>query len=166
MSPKPGTKVSLVPPAAVKAALEAANAEAGATAAFQWQPKQASAGQFGSVEVGAGSGDAAAGGGSGSSAASSETAPPHHPPETQEEKAAKPSWIEIELVGEDDKPIPGARYRVMLPDGSVDEGSLDGDGFARVEGFVAGTCKVCFPELDEEAWEFIESVGARGAKVS
>lgn len=62
-------------------------------------------------------------------------------------------WIEIELIGEDDAGIPHARYEVKLPDGRVVQGNLDRYGFARVERFASGgTCLVCFPELDEEAW--------------
>ncbi|WP_164015646.1 hypothetical protein [Pyxidicoccus trucidator] len=63
------------------------------------------------------------------------------------------NWIEIELVGEDDLPIAGQRYRVVMPDGRVVEGTLDARGVARVEGTVAGQCEVTFPGLDEEAWE-------------
>ena len=71
----------------------------------------------------------------------------------QEQK--KTSWIEIELVGEDKEGIPGEKYRITLPDDSVAEGTLDEKGLARVEGFEKGTCKVCFPNLDKEAWEKI-----------
>lgn len=71
--------------------------------------------------------------------------------EQQAEK--KLSWIEIELVGEDNKPIPGESYRITLPDGSVAEGTLDHQGFARVEGFEKGDCKITFPNLDQAAWE-------------
>lgn len=65
---------------------------------------------------------------------------------------AERTWIEIVLIGEDDKPIPGEAYRVELPDGSVREGSLDDKGFARCDGIDPGTCQVTFPRLDEEAW--------------
>jgi len=65
------------------------------------------------------------------------------------------SWIEIELVGEDDQGIAGERYRITLPDGSVAEGTLDEKGRARVEGGEKGTCQVTFPDLDTEAWEKI-----------
>jgi type VI secretion system secreted protein VgrG len=79
-------------------------------------------------------------------------APPHKPPKTDEEK--EKSWIEIELVDESDQPVPGQRYEITLPDGSVAKGTLDEKGFARVEGIdPPGTCQVCFPELDKEAWE-------------
>jgi len=79
--------------------------------------------------------------------------------EKSEEKEL--SWIEIELVGEDDKPIPGEKYRVTLPDNSVDEGTLDSQGYARVEGFEKGSCKITFPDLDKEAWEFVSSLGPK-----
>jgi hypothetical protein len=70
-------------------------------------------------------------------------------------------WIEIELVGEDDKPIPNEKYKVKLPDGSEKEGKLDENGWARVEIAAKGDCEVTFPEMDEEAWKFIEAVGQK-----
>ncbi len=81
------------------------------------------------------------------------TVKPHKPPQTPEEKERKTSWIEIELVDEDDNPVPGARYAVELPDGTTAAGTLDEKGFARVEGFDPGGCKVTFPDLDQDAWE-------------
>jgi hypothetical protein len=76
--------------------------------------------------------------------------------EQKQEEEDKTSWIEIEIVGEDDEPIPGEKYRIILPDGETfADGTLDEKGFARVEGFEKGTCKVCFPDLDKEAWEKI-----------
>ncbi len=65
-------------------------------------------------------------------------------------------WIEIELVGEDGSPIPWEEYSVELPDGTIAPGYLDAAGFARFSGLPqAGTCKVCFPRLDREAWNLI-----------
>ena len=32
-------------------------------------------------------------------------------------------------------------------------GTLDEKGFARIDGIEPGTCQVCFPDIDEEAWE-------------
>ncbi len=85
---------------------------------------------------------------------------PFKPPteEEIEERKEELSWIKIELVGEDDKGIPGEKYKITLPDGeTVAEGTLDEKGFAHVKGFEKGnsTCKVCFPDLDKEAWEKI-----------
>ena len=70
-------------------------------------------------------------------------------------------WVEVELLGEDDSPIPGERYEITCPDGAVKKGKLDGHGWARVEGRGEGECTVCFPDLDQDAWEFIESTGPR-----
>jgi type VI secretion system secreted protein VgrG len=78
-------------------------------------------------------------------------APSHQP--TEEDKEKKKSWIEIELVDEEDNPIPGEKYRITLPDGkTLAEGRLDDKGFARVDGIDPGTCKITFPDLDKEAW--------------
>jgi hypothetical protein len=83
---------------------------------------------------------------------SEQKAKPFKPPEDEDEKEEK-SWIEIELVGEDGKGIPGEQYRITMPDGTVHNGTLDEKGCARVEGMDPGTCKVTFPELDKDAWE-------------
>ena len=78
---------------------------------------------------------------------------PWHDPNSEENKDKK-SWIEIELVDQDNKPVPGERYRVTLPDGAtLAEGTLDEKGFARVDGIDPGTCKVTFPNLDKSSWD-------------
>ncbi len=64
----------------------------------------------------------------------------------------KSHWIEIELLEEDGTPVPGEEYRVKLPDGSPVEGYLDDDGFAGIYGIDPGSCKVTFPNLDENIW--------------
>ena len=81
------------------------------------------------------------------------------------DKEPKPTyWLEIELLGEDCKPIPWEKYEVKLPDGKVAPGFLDGDGFARFEGLeTAGNCQVRFPNLDQEAWEKIDTKGPKAA---
>jgi type VI secretion system secreted protein VgrG len=65
----------------------------------------------------------------------------------------KPSFIEIELVDEKGKPVPGEPYKLTLPDGSTTEGTLDEKGFVRIDGMEPGDCKVTFPRLDREAWK-------------
>ena len=66
------------------------------------------------------------------------------------------TWIEIQLIGEDDKPIPNVNYVLTLPGGATRSGTLDANGSARVEDLPAGTCKVSFPDLDQEAWVPVE----------
>lgn len=87
--------------------------------------------------------------GDGDDAAAS--AEPHNPTEEEVEEL---SWIEIELVDEEGNPVPGEKYQIITPeDEKVASGSLDQNGFARVEGIKPGTCKVTFPKLDKDAWE-------------
>ncbi|HEV2147591.1 MAG TPA: hypothetical protein VGR37_09340, partial [Longimicrobiaceae bacterium] len=78
--------------------------------------------------------------------------PPAEPRAASTPAAPPTDWIEVRLVGEDDRPIPGVRWVIVLPDGSRRQGRLDGDGVARVEGIPSGTCRVSFPELDRDAW--------------
>ena len=91
--------------------------------------------------------------GAGPSAAQSPAsdAPTHNPnaPENQTKK----HWIEIQLVDEDSKPVPGEAYKITLPDGTtVADGTLDDKGFARVSNIDPGNCQVTFPNLDQDAW--------------
>jgi type VI secretion system secreted protein VgrG len=130
--PASGQAGNAVAPAAITAALDADKADPGEVAEIKAEQIQTKKGKYGSTPI-----------------------KPHKPPETKEEKEQKNSWIEIELVGEDDSPIPGETYRIALPDGSVVEGTLDDKGLARVEGIDPGTCQITFPNLDQEAWQKI-----------
>lgn len=129
-APLVGTPGTLVSPAAAAAALIADNADPGSKDASYKS-------QFAAM----------------SPAAIAAASAPWHDPHSEEAKQKK-SWIEIELVDEDKKPVPGERYRITLPDGTtLAEGTLDEKGRARVEGIDPGTCKVTFPDLDKDAWE-------------
>ena len=65
---------------------------------------------------------------------------------------AELSWIAIELVGEDGKPIPYQAYQVTLPDGTTRSGQLDNTGKAMERNIPAGQCGVSFPDLDQATW--------------
>lgn len=67
------------------------------------------------------------------------------------------TWIEVQLIGENDQPIGGEAYAITLPGGKVITGTLDGDGLARIDGIPAGVCQVSFPNLDQDAWEAVET---------
>lgn len=56
-------------------------------------------------------------------------------------------WIEIVLQDDLGKRIPNEQYVIFAPDGRKIQGSLDADGFARVEGLTPGQCQVSFPNL-------------------
>lgn len=118
---------SLVAPTDATDAEDADEADPGEVAEVKARQRETQTGKYGTVQ-----------------------APPFQPTEEEEEEK---TWIEIELVDEDDNPIPGERYEIELPDGSVARGTLDNNGFARVEGIDPGTCQITFPELDQEAWE-------------
>ena len=63
-------------------------------------------------------------------------------------------WVEIELVGEDGKPLAGEEYRIILPCGKVVRGYLDEKGEARVSNIEqSGLCQLAFPRLDQGAWD-------------
>jgi len=129
MTPKSGKAGSRVAPAEPTPAEEAANAD----------PGQAVQGKGGS--------SSSAGGSSGSGGAQ-----PHKPPR-EDDQHAKKSWIEIKLIDEDNRPVSGEAYEVTLPDGTMDTGTLDQNGFVRIEGIDPGTCRVTFPNLDGTSWE-------------
>ena len=50
----------------------------------------------------------------------------------------KSRWIELELVGQDDKPVVNERYVVVVTDSAERKGKTDTNGFARVAGFPEG----------------------------
>ena len=139
MGKKSGKAGKAVPPTASKKPEDADIADPGKVAEIKAEQRKTESGKYGSQKV-----------------------KPHKPPseeqaeggeKQEEEQERKTSWIEIELVGEDDEPIPGEKCKITLPDDTVAERTLDEKGCTRVEGFEKGTCKICFPELDEEAWE-------------
>ena len=75
-------------------------------------------------------------------------------PEDDDEDDEEKHWIEIELVDEEDNPVPGEKYKVTMPDGSVAQGTLDQNGFVHIGGIKeGGTCQITFPNLDKDAWE-------------
>jgi hypothetical protein len=64
----------------------------------------------------------------------------------------QPTWLEIALVDDEGQPLPGAKYRMKLPDASIQEGVLDDRGMARVNGIMPGQCTITFPEIDKNEW--------------
>lgn len=129
-SPKSGSAGTAVSPSDPAEAAEADIADPGKVEEIKAEQRQAQSGKYGSVK-----------------------SKPHKPP-TAEEAKEKNSWIEIEMVDEEDKPVAGMAYRVTLPDGeTVAEGTLDDKGLARIDGIEPGSCKITFPSLDQEAWE-------------
>lgn len=128
-SAKSGKAGSAVAPSDPKKAEEADKADPGKVDEIKAEQRQTKTGKYGSEKV------------------------KPFKPAADEDKKKKTSWIEIEMVDEDGKPVTGQTYKVTLPDDSVAEGTLDEKGIARIEGFEPGSCKVTFPRLDKDAWE-------------
>lgn len=63
-------------------------------------------------------------------------------------------WIEVQLIGEDDEAISGARCQIVLPNGQTIVRTTDRFGLVRIDGVEeAGDCEISFLDLDTEAWE-------------
>ena len=126
MNPKSGKAGTPVSPTDPKKAEAADVADPGEVEKVKAEQRKTKSGKYGSTPV------------KGSKA-----------PQTAAEKEAKNSWIEILAVDENDRPIVGERYKVVLPDGSVAEGTLDEKGLARIDGIEPGSCTVTFPDVDK-----------------
>ncbi len=82
-----------------------------------------------------------------------ELAAPVHKPESVKNKE-KVSWVEIKLIDDEGKPMAGEPYQVVLPDGStVASGTLDENGYAKVNNIDPGSCKITFPKRDGRSWK-------------
>lgn len=77
---------------------------------------------------------------------------PATPDDSVSVSPGKTHWIAIELVDDEQNAVPFEDYKITLPDGTVVEGTLDKKGRAKVTGLDSGSCKVSFPNLDQEIW--------------
>jgi hypothetical protein len=133
-SPKSGSAGSAVPPAEPKVAEDADSADPGEVEKLKADQRQSKSGKYGSEKT--------------------KPFKPGSEDSADQEEETKKSWIEIELVDEENQPVAGEPYRVTLPDGATAaEGTLDGKGRARVEGIDPGTCTITFPHRDKAAWK-------------
>ncbi len=146
-SPKSGSAGSIVAPAAPEKALDAAVADPLAEHKITYQQAQSNGGSRGGKRSG--------GGGGGSNGKK-----PYKPrndddgdgsnSSSQEEKPT--AWVAVKVVDEQGGPMAGLAYELELPDGCLARGTLDETGSVRLEGIDPGSCKVCFPSLDPNAW--------------
>ena len=77
--------------------------------------------------------------------------------DAQARECPSTTWISIQLIGEDDEPIPNEMFSIEFADGGLYEGTLDSEGIASIEGVPAGTCYLTFPQIDGERVEQIEN---------
>jgi hypothetical protein len=64
----------------------------------------------------------------------------------------KKTWIEVQLLDQDQNPVPNAKYRLRLPDASISDGNLNDQGMVRIDGIIAGQCDISFPDIDGREW--------------
>lgn len=78
-------------------------------------------------------------------------------PTSDLDRASDPNatWIEITLVDSVGEPMMNEAYSVITPSGDQVDGSLDNQGFARLEGLTPGACRVTFPRFDRRLWREI-----------
>jgi LysM repeat protein len=62
------------------------------------------------------------------------------------------TWVEVELLDRNKRPVKGLAVELALPDGSVVSGTLSDKGSFRKDGIDPGTCRVSFPDLDGREW--------------
>jgi len=126
-SPRNGNAGVLIGPANPIHALPADDADPGRTEKLKWEQRQRRNGKYGSVAV-----------------------PPLRSPENESEFLNETGWIEIELVDDLGHPVPGEKYIVIAPNGMA-TGTLNENGFVRLNYLNPGQCRVIFPELDRRA---------------
>jgi len=74
------------------------------------------------------------------------------PPEEEEEER-ETTWVDLELVDEEEEPVAGEKYIVTDSAGKEFKGTLDSNGKAHVTGIAIGEVSVSYPELDSGSWE-------------
>ena len=57
------------------------------------------------------------------------------------------TYIGFLVLDEDDQPVSDEKYRLVLPDGSVREGTLGSDGRIYVESIPPGSCRLSFSRM-------------------
>jgi len=68
------------------------------------------------------------------------------------DESTRRTWVEVELLDHNRRPVKGAKVEVTLPDGSTTRGTLSNEGTLRVNGIDPGSCSVTFPDLDGREW--------------
>jgi Domain of unknown function (DUF4150) len=76
---------------------------------------------------------------------------PAPPPQTAViDQQQGPAWLQISVKDSTGKPLPGLRYQVQLPDGSVVEGKTPQSGTFKLLGIAKqGDCKVTLPDIQK-----------------
>lgn len=63
------------------------------------------------------------------------------------------TWIEVLVVDDDDEPVAGVEYEIVLSDGRVRRGRTSEHGILRHEDMPPGSCKVKLLGVEAKGWE-------------
>lgn len=63
------------------------------------------------------------------------------------------TWIEVQVVDDDDVPVAGLDYEIELSDGRVRRGRTSEHGILRYEGMPPGSCKVKLLGVEAKGWD-------------
>ncbi len=69
------------------------------------------------------------------------------PPSSQQAPVSK-TWVGLVLVDQDGAPVPNRPYRVIQPDGTQVDGTLDSNGTAFVRSIDPGNCQIWCPYVE------------------
>lgn len=72
---------------------------------------------------------------------------------TGSEQKPEKTWIEFRLVNQQGDPVPGAKFRAKITDGSEREGVTDAEGSVHIPGIDPGTCEISFLDYDAKEWK-------------
>jgi hypothetical protein len=69
-------------------------------------------------------------------------------PDASQDSATSKTWIGLTLVDQTGTPVPNRTYRVIKPDGTTIDGTLDSHGAAMLMGLDPGNCQIWCPYVD------------------
>lgn len=73
--------------------------------------------------------------------------------QSQPPKKVGKTWVEVALIDMLGKPVPGARYHVVVPNEPEPRiGKLDENGRVNFRELDPGICQITFPDYDSGAW--------------
>jgi N-acetylmuramoyl-L-alanine amidase len=70
------------------------------------------------------------------------------PDPSHEQAPASKNWVGIVLVDQDGAPVAGRPYRIVKPDGTTMDGTLDSNGTAMIGGLDPGSCQIWCPYVE------------------
>src|SRR5215475_2617613 len=62
------------------------------------------------------------------------------------------AWVAVQLLDQSGNPAANERYHLVLPDGTVMDGSLNDSGEVWIGEIDPGQCRISFPDIDSKEW--------------